>query len=247
MEWSARPLKVPFRLSDSLHHKLNMYALGASAAGVGVLAMAHPAQAKIIYRPANESIGPTTFLDLNHDGINDFKFINTVRTSFRRPECSQGTVGNLAVYGVNSANKIFGQSVWASALPAGSYIRPTGKFLGQGMARAFAACSEPEGRDGFWAGGSGRGIEHRYLGLKFVINGEIHFGWARLNVVTSGGTIQATLTGYAYETIPNKRIIAGQTKGNDGMTLRPASLGSLAAGASATQASRSGESGTPNH
>jgi hypothetical protein len=66
-------------------------------------------------------------------------------------------------------------------------------------------------------------------------------------VVTSGGTIQATLTGYAYETIPNKRIIAGQTKGNDGMTLRPASLGSLAAGASATQASRSGESGTPNH
>jgi hypothetical protein len=218
-----------------------MYALGASAAGVGMLALAQPAQAKIIYTPANVSIGPATFLDLNNDGINDFEFTNIVRTNggqARPRECSQTTSGNLAVYGVASVNKIFGQSVWASALPAGSYIGTWRNFLGQKMARALAGCGEPFAHAGFWAGGNGRGIGTRYVGLKFAINGEIHFGWARLNTSLSGGTVQATLTGYAYETIANKRIIAGQEKGPDAITVQPASLGHLAAGASATPASR---------
>jgi hypothetical protein len=35
----------------------------------------------------------------------------------------------------------------------------------------------------------------------------------------------ATLTGYAYETIPNKPIITGKTKGPDVITLDPATLG----------------------
>jgi hypothetical protein len=246
MTRSPRPRKTA-TLSESVYRKLNMYALAASATGTGLLSLVQPARAEIIYTPANVKIGTSTFLDLNNDGINDFKFINTVHTSFRRQECSQGTTGNLAVYGLRPANKIFGQSVWASALPAASYIGPGGKFLGKGMAKAFAACGEPENRDGFWAGGSGRGIEHRYLGLKFRINGEIHFAWARLDTAISGGTIQATLTGYAYETIPNKRIIAGHTKGSDATTLQPASLGHLAAGASAIPAWRRGEVVAPGH
>jgi hypothetical protein len=44
--------------------------------------------------------------------------------------------------------------------------------------------------------------------------------------------IQATLTGYAYETIPNKPIITGKIKGPDVITLEPATLGRLAQGAS---------------
>ena len=52
-------------------------------------------------------------------------------------------------------------------------------------------------------------VKNRYLGLKFQIKGKIHYGWARLNVTGSGlGTIVATMTGYAYETIPNKAIVA---------------------------------------
>jgi hypothetical protein len=63
---------------------------------------------------------------------------------------------------------------------------------------------------GPWANTKGR-----YLGLKFVIKGEEHYGWARLNVKIVVITIVATLTGYAYETIPRKPIIAGQTKAPD--------------------------------
>ena len=81
MKHSSGPRKTASNLSESVHQRLNMYALAASAAGVGVLALAQPAEAKIIYTPAHKSIGAKTFLDLNHDGVHDFKFIysRTVR------------------------------------------------------------------------------------------------------------------------------------------------------------------------
>ncbi len=48
-EDSMQRPRIPSKLSDSLHQRLNSYALAASAAGVGLLALVQPAQAKIIY------------------------------------------------------------------------------------------------------------------------------------------------------------------------------------------------------
>jgi len=67
---------------------------------------------------------------------------------------------------------------------------------------------------------------NRYLGLKFTIKGKTHYGWARLTIPWLNVGFSVTLTGYAYETIPNKSIIAGKTHGG-------ASLGALAAGSTA--------------
>jgi hypothetical protein len=86
--------------------------------------------------------------------------------------------------------------------------------------------------------------------LKFTLQGKTHFGWARLNVSCIGYKIRATLTGYAYETIPNKPIITGRTKGPDAIsvdkpeatltmpTREPGSLGLLAVGAPGLSFSR---------
>jgi len=85
----------------------------------------------------------------------------------------------------------------------------------------------------------GHGVTHRYLGLRFAIHGKTHFGWTRLDVIMSSDAhIQATLTGYAYETVANRPIVTGKTKGPDVITL-PATLGHLARGASAIAAWRS--------
>jgi len=59
-------------LSRSVHHQLNKYALAASAAGVGVLALAQPVEAKIVYTPLNVQIGQQYNLDLNNDGVTHF-------------------------------------------------------------------------------------------------------------------------------------------------------------------------------
>jgi hypothetical protein len=83
---------------------------------------------------------------------------------------------------------------------------------------------------GPWENG-GKGVKNRYLGLRFQIKGKTHYGWARLNFASPQ---LAKLTGYAYETIPNKTIIAGQTKGPNVATPQPetapGSLGRLALG-----------------
>jgi hypothetical protein len=79
MKRSSR-LRKKSTLSDSLDHHLNMYAVAAGAAGVGMLALAQPAQARIVYTPAYKQISALPgqdgiLLDLNHDGVNDFVFL----------------------------------------------------------------------------------------------------------------------------------------------------------------------------
>jgi len=54
--------------------------------------------------------------------------------------------------------------------------------------------------------------------------------WQRISKVNNQGKIEATMSGYAYETIPNRAIIAGKTKGPDVITVEGAGLGHLARG-----------------
>ena len=90
---------------------------------------------------------------------------------------------------------------------------------------------------GRWANG-GKGLKNGYLGLKFVLNGKVHYGWARVSLTVKNNRFNtATLTGYAFETIPNKSIIIGKTQGPD-VIVRPATLGDLAAGTNARSAWR---------
>jgi hypothetical protein len=102
-------------------------------------------------------------------------------------------------------------------------------------------------------------VDDRYLGLKFFIKGHVHYGWARFNVTAGDGKITSTLTGYAYETIPNKPIIAGKTKGLDDVSveeskaaritpiLEPATLHLLALGSPGLSIWRRKESMTVRH
>lgn len=75
-----------------------------------------------------------------------------------------------------------------------------------------------------------------YLGIKFLVDGKIHYGWARVSI----DGFPATLTGYAYETIPDKPIPAGRISGPTADLTVPldclasgATLGLLARGAEA--------------
>ena len=53
------------------------------------------------------------------------------------------------------------------------------------------------------------GVTDKYLGLRFDIGGNTHYGWARLDVpLSSGGWL---IKDYAYNSTPNAPINAGQT------------------------------------
>ena len=233
------------RLRTTLDKSLKAYAIAASSAGVALLAIAPPAEAKIIFTPAHKKIGMHTLIDLNHDGISDFQ-LSLIRTSHCEGGCTttggirHGTAftvtnATLRAYGVAKGNQLYGQGKFAWALPAHVSVGPNGRFPGGNlMAHVNAISGSNEYYSGKWAG-KGAGVQHRFLGLKFKIHGKVHFGWARLNVTISpGATIIATLVGYAYETIPNKPIVTGRKMGPDaGLTASTRSLptlGSLARG-----------------
>ena len=73
----------------------------------------------------------------------------------------------------------------------------------------------------------------RYLGFAFNIDGKEHFGWARLSVGRFIFNGTAAISGYAYETIPGRPIIAGDEGSQTRASAQPATLGALAAGAPA--------------
>ena len=62
-----------------------------------------------------------------------------------------------------------------------------------------------------WFRGPWAKASNKYLGLKFLIDGEVHYGWARLTVMKR----YTTVTGYAYETVANQPIRAGAESGAD--------------------------------
>ena len=263
---TSRPVR---QLSDALHHQLNMYALAATAAGVSLLAWPQSAEGKIVYTAVNVTLkdGQPFSLDLNRDGKVDFVLLQDFAVSIGGFAFSSvavchhpfaGTKGYICTSSstaTNAKNVVrapAGGSRAAAALRAGDKIQHGGRFLGNGVAVGMGGVNFPTFTNttkgtqwgGPWVNG-GKGVKNRYLGLKFKINGRFHFGWARLTVTTQTKSFTTTLTGYAYETIPNKAIIAGNTKATESTDRQPlpttlraprqksATLGLLAMGAPA--------------
>jgi len=194
--------------SEQLHSRLAMYSIAAGAAGVGLLALASPASAEIIYTHANVRLrgndNQNYYLSLTNGQTTDF-----ILRAFWTPS----TFGSGGVSGVSVSpamgNGAGGSGGSAAALAPGDVIDGDHKFAGTEMAwmKTFF------GSD-FGAGGRWKNVKNGYLGLKFKIDGETHYGWARLTI-RNQAPLTAVLTGYAYETEPNTPIVAGQTSGTD--------------------------------
>jgi len=252
---SDRRSRPVARLGVSLERSLSTYVAAAAAAGVSVLAVPS-AEARIVYTPANIDIpvngGPVP-LDLNHDGTADFSFSNVRRGGSNWVELWLGALGKSQSNGVWGRGSTYTttagrsrplkgghESVFAAVLRPGFTVGPNKTYFQKGsrweMGLLVDAASFGGGRS--TALGQWLYTEHRYLGLKFTIDGQIHYGWARFNVTVGKQGIAATITGYAYETVPNKPIVTGKTKGPDVVVFEPASLGRLAQGASGVSAWR---------
>ncbi|HTC48032.1 MAG TPA: hypothetical protein VK722_11970 [Candidatus Aquilonibacter sp.] len=192
------------------------YAAAAGAASVGMLALAQPSLAEVVYTKADIPITGNTGViqfDINNDGIPDFGISNAYGTCeaparlhnhTRHPEgCS---FGSLRLVPAQASNEVGVAQSCAAELRGGLKVGPAKNF-------------PPGTWDMFWEVGNATsthkgcpwtGNNGGYLGLKFVVDGETHFGWARVSL--KGGV---TITGYAYETTPNKSIETGATSGPD--------------------------------
>jgi hypothetical protein len=229
--------RVPVTLSESLHRRLNSYAIAATAAGVSALALTPRSEAKIVYTKTHQVIGFNGIyaLDINNDGIFDVVLSQWYASSNYRGLTGLGLV---AKPGIGNGVVATSQGL-ASALDRGVRIGASQRFLS--LSRSNQAASMVDVQSSSSGRGLWKNVDDRYLGLKFQLGGQTHYGWARLRVQMVNG-ITATLTGYAYETVPNRPIRAGRTQGGSdaGTTSTDASnpnrkqatsLGSLARGA----------------
>ena len=222
-------------VSHSLLRKLNAYALAASAAGVGAIATAQSAEAKILYTPTHKTIPlhHHIAIDINHDGIDDMRFANSSKTFDNRT-----SVTWVGVYPLGKRDGVaaVGRSREVAAIRAGAKVGYSRRFIRFGQSTLFMADRRSEGRGypsyfGRWWN-DGNGEKNHYLGFQITVKGKLHYGWARMNVTVKKGKDPFTvvLTGYAYETVADKAITTGKTKGPDVMTVQPGTLGHLALG-----------------
>ena len=251
MKHSPRPRRSRSSLSSVVQQHLNSYALTAAAAGVSLMALSQPAEAEIVYTPADQIINRNSGfrLDLNNDGIPDFRISDMVAQSGFGTDQILSAIGPPGNVVKCVSSFCISSFIYAAPLETGSLIGPGERGWLRRAPMAFEEFFRPGSTLYTWGWCN---VSDRYLGLKFQINGETHFGWARLSVKFHRGALkqrswEAHLTGYAYETTPNTAIKAGQMKGTiDDAAVRPdtrdqsevatterSSLGTLALGAAA--------------
>lgn len=185
--------------------------------------------------------------------------------------CTFGSHGSLKVSPDQAGNAIWGVSSSVYKLTSNALRRKPqqkkpntiqeaaapvawGEVVGNGPERSFQSQALPMDSsnsfyyfggggtvNSFGAWGKGRKFTGPYLGFKFLIDGEVHYGWARVNVKATFLHLSATLTGYAYESVANRPILTGFTHGSVEASSDPSqevqppvkgSLGQLATGAS---------------
>ena len=222
----------PKPVSAALEKHLAAYA-AAGIAGACLLYATPNAEAKVVYTPAHVviNLGSKFDLDVNGDGLIDFVFSNAGTTFIElfavMPQHHSNAVVNDGL--CFSSNLQPRQA--PAALPAGREIGKQLKFGAYGNCMRSFFYYDTQGH---W-----QDVTNKYLGLAMRIDGQIHYGWARLS--TRGIlNFQGLLTGYAYETVAGKSIVAGdegQGAPND-ESVAPASefgsirtLGALAIGA----------------
>ncbi len=151
-------------------------------------------------------------LDLNNDGVSDFTFSVSGGTSRCSGECgghqssvkvspTSGSRNKIEVNGgipgyplaLDTLNIIDNSDLWAAA---------SGQTL-----RYYRSCSCGSSA----AYGNWNNSTDKYLGLKLIKGTNTYYGWVRLSVNVSFGAI-LIIRDYAYNSISNKAILAGQRK-----------------------------------
>jgi hypothetical protein len=214
---SSGAKKTIVKLPRAVEKNLVAY---AAAAGGALIGLGQPAAAEIVYTPSNIPVaqgfagGAITQFDINNDGVSDFAFSNYSYFSHGFG------AAYLKISPDETANQIVGvqiegqKRVTAAALSAGVTVGPGANF--QSSPNGLYQAAVFLGTSGVTGSGSWLTVETAYLGLKFVVNGEVHYGWARVKFVAPGDYGSASIYGYAYETIPDQAIVTGQTSGTAG-------------------------------
>jgi len=207
---------------ESANRVLELRLLRYSLAAGVALACQVPSQAEVIFTPSNVIYkgGHGKFdIDLDNDGSTNFSLVTKecpyLSYDYRVP-C-------LVVYGATPSNQIALDGIrkrWAAALRKKTRVGAGPSF------QAFALMAT----DAYGFVGNFGSVRNRFLAVKILINGEVHFGWIGFRSVFADYLrVTVAFAGYAYETTPNTPIVTGNM-GEAAATYQPTSVEILASG-----------------
>jgi hypothetical protein len=189
--------------SKNLAKKLAQY--GAMAAAIGTVAESNGQVVYTDITPDFEGDNNATFnIDLNDDGTIDFAINGGfVSTSFE--QILVDPVGSNAVWGTAPSY------LYPFALNEGDAIGDNPSWIsggGQILRYKASAGASSCGFASSWCPGD---ITDKYLGLRFEVGGNTHYGWVRLDVLGTNTTDDWIVKDFAFEATPDTPIQAGQT------------------------------------
>ena len=202
--------EFPALKKESLNKKLIMYSV---AAGM-TLSLGAKAHAEIQYTNIDPDKTITQaenhethdfLLDLNNDGTPEFKLYQTFSfyyTSSYAYYYSYNSVRQIATNAGLSVMRATEENAYVAALKSNSLISADQNFNADkvlGVVSYYDALAE-----GMWPGAG-----QKFMGVKFKIEENIHYGWIRLSVADNCGSF--TVYDYAYEDEAGQAIKAGQT------------------------------------
>ena len=190
-------------MKKNLQSRISKY-----TAVAGAVVSAAGAQAQVVYTDVNpdyshdapQNNGVAVYpLDLNNDQTPDFLIVSrdtvTPNATVRLTIAAPYGAGN-AVAGENPAGYDY-----ALALDMNSMVDSTLNWIAATNTMAFNIDSANPYNENW------NGVTDKYLGLKFVVGGNTHYGWARLDSYAIGDSI--VLKDYAFEATPNVGILTG--------------------------------------
>lgn len=190
-------------MKKNLHSRISKY-----TAVAGAVVSAAGAQAQVVYTDVNpdyshdapQNNGFAAYpLDLNNDQTIDFVVASRdtvtpnahVRLTFAAP------------YG--AGNAVAGETPsaydYALALDINTMVDSTLNWIAATNTMAYNVDSANPYNENW------NGVTDKYLGLQFVVGGNTHYGWARLDSYAIGDSI--VVKDYAYEATPNVGIMTG--------------------------------------
>lgn len=202
--------------------KTTQRSLSGRLAGYGalsaVLGLAAEANGQIIYtdiNPDEGGAGVTYNLDMDNDGAPEVQFIQynyygiiDILYGYQNVSAGVRMIGGAG----SSSSTVFG---YPSVLNSGAVISAANANWNSGYYQLLNA-NDCGGFYGYFTGGQWCNVTDKYIGIKFMIGTNTHYGWARLDVT---GSDAWTIKDYAYNATPNAPINAGQTTLSVGQSL----------------------------
>lgn len=165
-------------------------------------------------------------LDFNADAMIDvtLNVMNVMEFTSISTSTSAVYAGSLAVVtpgigaGVVSIMLGSSSSSYVTAMNNGDLIGTAAVFGGSSMAALAVDITITSSSSSYQiSNGAFLGVNDKFLGVKFLIGTNTHYGWARLDVSANADTIR--LKDYAYNIAADSPILAGQTLGLDAISV----------------------------